>query len=248
MTAALPIARIHALMNALPFASLDEVAPGTSLILAPHPDDESLGCGGLIAALCQAGRPPLVVCATDGAASHPGSAEYPPAKLQALREAEMLAACAILGVPRSRVHFLGMPDGQAPTRGPAFDAAARTIAGLIKTHAIHTIFATWPHDPHCDHQAVAGLAAAAAAAEACGARLMFYPVWGWLLRPGHQLPANAARGRRVDIAKCLPLKRRAIAAHASQYHGLITDSPDGFVLPQALLSVFDRPFEVFLDP
>ncbi len=242
----LPASVIHARLADLPFAGLHEIAPGASLILAPHPDDESLGCGGLIALCCQAGRAPVVVCATDGAASHPGSAAYPPQRLQKLREAEMLAACAILGVSAARVHFLHLPDSQAPSQGAAFDAAVRTMAALIEVHGVQTIFATWPHDPHGDHQTVAALAAAAA--QRGGVRLLYYPVWGWLLPADHRLPADAARGRRLDIAEHLPLKRRAIAAHVSQYGELITDSPEGFCLPQSLLSIFDRPFEVFLDP
>lgn len=242
----LPAAAIHALMNALPFAPLDDIAPGTSLILAPHPDDESLGCGGLIAACCAAGRPPVIVCATDGAASHPGSAIYPPAKLATLRQQEMRAACAILGVPPDRVHFLGLPDSGAPTQGPDVDSAVTRIEALARAHAIATIFAAWPHDPHCDHAAVAEMARQAA--PRAGTRLAYYPVWGWLLPPEHALPENAARGHRLYVADALPLKRRAIAAHVSQYGDLIDDSPTGFRLPQALLSVFDRPFEVFLDP
>ena len=241
-----PAAEILARLVELPLVTLDAIAPGTSLILAPHPDDETLGCGGLIAACCAAGRQPIIVCATDGAASHPGSIKYPPAKLQKLREDEMRAACAILGVPADRVHFLNLPDAHAPTRGPAFDAAAAAIAALANTYGVETIFATWPYDPHCDHEAAAAIARAAV--QLSGARLVFYPVWGWLLPPEHALPADTARGHRLNIAAHLPLKRRAIAAHASQYGDLITDSPTGFRLPQALLAVFDRPFEVFLDP
>ena len=105
-------------MRALPFAPLDTIAPDASLILAPHPDDESLGCGGLIAALSEAGRPPLVVCVTDGSASHPGSRTHPPARLKTLREAELCAACAELGVPAQNVHFLGLTDAKAPIDGP----------------------------------------------------------------------------------------------------------------------------------
>jgi hypothetical protein len=41
-------------------------------------------------------------------------------------------------------------------------------------------------------------------------------------------------------------KRNAVAAHASQYSTLIGDSPNGFRLPPELLSVFERPYEVFL--
>ena len=68
-----------AAMRSLPIAPLEMIFPelvaknNTVMIVAPHPDDESLGCGGLIAQLCSMGRPPLVVIATDGSRSHPGS-------------------------------------------------------------------------------------------------------------------------------------------------------------------------------
>jgi LmbE family N-acetylglucosaminyl deacetylase len=233
-------------LRALPIRPLADIAPGTALILAPHPDDETLGCGGLIAALCAAGRPPLVVCVTDGAASHPGSPTYPPAQLAALRAAELRTACAILGLPANRIHLLGLPDTQAPRHGAALEGAARTIASLAKSHAATTIFATWPHDPHGDHQAVAAIAARAAQLSAT--TLTYYPVWGWLLPPDHPVTAPTPTGARLDITPHLPAKQRAIAAHASQSTDLIPDSPHGFRLPPTLLAVFSQPFETFLDP
>ncbi|HEX2943304.1 MAG TPA: PIG-L family deacetylase, partial [Rhodopila sp.] len=64
----------HRAWRSLPLGTLDHIAgTGTCLILAPHPDDESLGCGGLIATAVAAGRAPLVVILTDGAGSHPNS-------------------------------------------------------------------------------------------------------------------------------------------------------------------------------
>src|ERR1700722_17819790 len=83
----------------LPFGTLDDVTgPGCGLILAPHPDDESLGCGGLIAAGCHARRAPIVAILTDGAMSHPGSKAYPGERLVRLREAEARGAASLLGL------------------------------------------------------------------------------------------------------------------------------------------------------
>lgn len=233
-------------MRALPIAAFDAIAPGTSLILAPHPDDESLGCGGLIAEAVARGRPPFVVCVTDGAASHPGSRDYPPARLARLREAEMLAACEELGLAGDRVTFLKLPDAAAPWDGTAFDGAVARIVSLIRDHDVSAMFATWAHDPHCDHAATATLARRAA--RVAGITLKFYPVWGWLLPPDDAFGEPVPTGARLDITRHLPAKRRAIAAHQSQYTDLITDSPNGFRLPSRLLDVFDAPYEVFLDP
>jgi LmbE family N-acetylglucosaminyl deacetylase len=233
-------------MRALPFATLEEIASGTSLILAPHPDDESLGCGGLIAMASACGRPPVIVGVTDGAGSHPNSRSHPPARLRATRAAELRDAAEILGVGAERVHFLGLPDTRAPLAGPDFDAAVAAVVALMRRDLIATVFASWRFDPHCDHEAMAALAEAVA--QGAGVRLAFYPVWGWLLPQDEALPVASIAGRRLDIAAVLPCKRRAIAAHRSQYSGLITDDPEGFRLPRALLSVFEQPFEVFLAP
>ena len=93
----------------LPLADLHTVTLGCALVLAPHPDDESLGCGGLIAAACAGGQPPIVVVLTDGAGSHPNSRAYPPDRLRTTREAETLAALACLGLLEDRVVFLRTP-------------------------------------------------------------------------------------------------------------------------------------------
>ncbi len=237
---------LHA-MRHLPLADLDTLVPGTSLVLAPHPDDESLGCGGLIAQACARGRPPLVVAVTDGAGSHPASQAYPPSMLKATRAAELRAAVGALGLDEDRLHFLGLPDTRAPEGGPDFDWAVAVTAALVRDHNVATLFATWPHDPHCDHVATAALATVIAAST--GVRVMFYPVWGWLIAPEQVLSVAAVRGARLPMdSAVLTRKRHAIAAHASQYSDLITDDPDGFRLPADLLSIFDRDFEVFLDP
>jgi hypothetical protein len=60
------------------------------------------------------------------------------------------------------------------------------------------------------------------------------------------VPDGRSRGWRLDITASLAAKRAAIAAHRSQHGGVIDDDPSGFVLPAALLAVFERPYEVFL--
>jgi LmbE family N-acetylglucosaminyl deacetylase len=239
--------RLHRLWRALPEGSLDDVtAGGRCLILAPHPDDESLGCGGLIAACCAAARPPLVVILTDGSRSHPGSRQYPPAELAALREREVARAVAVLGLPQQRLVFLRQPDTRAPHAGAGFDAVAHRVAVLALAWRCRTILAPWRSDPHCDHEAAARIAARAAGI--AGVRQLAYPVWGWTLPEETAVDAAAWHGWRLSIAPHLEVKRRAIAAHASQYGGLISDAPDGFRLPPGLLAVFQQPWETFLSP
>jgi LmbE family N-acetylglucosaminyl deacetylase len=238
----------HRVWRALPVGGLDDViGSGTCLILAPHPDDESLGCGGLIAACVAAERPPLVVVLTDGAGSHRNSRTYPPDRLRAVRAQEVRTAVECLGLSPERVVLLGEPDAAAPHDGPGFDAVVARLAGLIGREAACTvILAPWRHDPHCDHEAAS--LAAAAAADITGARHVAYPVWGWTLPAETPVAAPVSTGWRLDIAGFLPAKRRAIQAHQTQYGAVITDDPTGFRLPSALLSVFESRFETFLNP
>ena len=236
----------RAAMEALPFGDLhDLTAGGTAVVLAPHPDDESLGCGGFIAEACRRGQPPLVLVLTDGAGSHPGSRAFPPERLIPLREAEAREAVAALGLPPERISFLGQPDTATPTSGPAFDMAVADIAARCRDASV--LLAPWRHDPHCDHEAAHLMAAAVC--RRTSVRHVAYPVWGWMLPPGQDLDGPAPVGWRMDIAAQIPAKQRAIESHRSQYAGLITDDASGFQLPPDLLAVFRRPYETFLtDP
>jgi LmbE family N-acetylglucosaminyl deacetylase len=77
------------------------------LVVVPHPDDESLGCGGLIASLAVTGRLFHTVFVTDGGASHPGSREWPRHRVAAQREKEAAAALAHLGIGTIHEHSSG---------------------------------------------------------------------------------------------------------------------------------------------
>jgi LmbE family N-acetylglucosaminyl deacetylase len=238
-------ADVFSRFRALPLVGIDTIAnDDIVMVLAPHADDESLGCAGLIAELTRMGRPPVVVIVTDGTGSHPSSHAYPPSRLRALREREALQAVTILGLPAGRLHFLRLRDTATPQYGPEFDSTVTIIAKLMRENQCRILCAPWLYDPHCDHEGAQLIARAAA--EATGAALLSYPVWGWLLANETPVPDEPVRGWRLDIRDHLELKSKAIAAHASQYSDLITDDPEGFRLPADLLSIFKQPYEVFL--
>lgn len=229
----------------LPFAGLAEITGGRALILAPHPDDESLGCGGLIAEACAQNQLPVIAMLTDGAGSHPNSRLYPAPRLRQTRRDETLAAVACLGLPPDNVSFLDYPDTRAPLDGPALHGAADRIAALLRRHGCRSIVASWEDDPHTDH--LAAHRAAVLAAQACGVPHRAYPVWGLLLADDTAVTAAAPSGFRLDVSAHLPAKRRAIRCHASQQAGLITDDPDGFQLQPEFLALFDTPAELYFE-
>ena len=82
------------------------------IVIAPHPDDDVIGCGALIARVAQ-DRPVRVCYVTDGAASHIGSPTYTPRRLRDVREREAARGLRRLGV-RERATFLRWPDGTVP--------------------------------------------------------------------------------------------------------------------------------------
>lgn len=218
------------------FAELVGGAP--FLVLAPHPDDEALGCGGLLSAAAASGHPAAIAWLTDGARSHPNSRAWPPARLAARRRAEAEAAAGVLGVAPARRLFLDAPDGAAPHAGAAFDELAARLEAFAADHAIGTVFATWIGDPHGDHGAAAKLAAAVCARG--GLRHVAYPVWAWTAPKRDWPPAL-----RLDVAAHLARKRQALAAHASQLPGGIVDDPEGFAMSDEFLKYFLRGEEVF---
>jgi LmbE family N-acetylglucosaminyl deacetylase len=229
----------------LPVGDLDALTAGKGLVVvAPHPDDESLGCGGTMAEARARGRDVRVVIVSDGCGSHTHSALYPPAKLRDLRETETVYAVGILGVPAEAVTFLRLPDAGVPSTGPVAEAAAARIAAIARDADAGAVCVTWGHDPHCDHQAAAAIVRLARA-DLGPIRTFAYPVWGWTLPQGTEVGPGPS-GLRLDIGAHRAAKAAAIGAHRSQTTDLISDDPTGFRLEAAMIARFTGPYEIFV--
>jgi LmbE family N-acetylglucosaminyl deacetylase len=218
--------------------------PHPICVLTPHPDDESLGCGGLLANAF-AGHGAHVVLLTDGAASHPGSRAWTARQRKDLRARELDAAISELGGTAEDVTRLGLPDaGMADPSVPVF-AIARRIAALMSRLGARSLFATAPTDAHCDHQATAEIARLAARITC--ARLLFYPVWSRWKRPDFRTELTGMSEYRLETSAMRDRKARAIAAHRSQHGEVITDDADGFVLDPAFVRLFVETDEIFFE-
>ncbi len=232
-----------ALRSVQPIA-LDELIPmGARLIvLAPHPDDEVLACGGLLSAMARRQEDVQLISVTDGEGSHPGSAHWPQPTLRSERRRESERAVACLGLAVSRLHWrrLALTDGQVAE-------AAASLMALLRAHLRpgDVLMSTWRHDGHCDHEAV-GRCAAEAASQT-GATLLEMPVWAWHWAEPDDPRIPWARARKLLLSDDqLRRKRQAINAHVSQ---LQTDPSTGAppVLGTATLQRLLQPFElVFL--
>lgn len=225
---------------------------GRTLIVAPHPDDESLGCGGAIALLSLRRMPVAVLAMSDGTLSHPNSQKFPPARLRALRESEMIAALEILGAGRETATFFRFRDRHVPGEDDAgFDAAVERVARFLADFRPETVLAPWRRDPHPDHRACWQIVRSAMrrgnGASVAG-RLLEYPIWLWELAAGGDWPVEEnIRAVRLDIGAVVARKQAAIRAHASQTTDLIDDDPDGFRLAPEVLAHFNAPYEIFFE-
>ncbi|AOW46374.1 LmbE family protein [Acetobacter ascendens] len=230
---------------ALPIASFNKIAPGTSLILAPHSDDESLGCAGLIATAVQHGRSPVVLIVSDGSASHPGSHAWSPERLALCRQEESRNAATALGLPADRLLFLGLRDAAVPTAGTVFENSVQYLYFLINQHNCRNVFVPWRHDPHCDHVAVWSMGQRLKALQP-ELRILSYPVWGLTLPSEMDIEEALPTGWRLNIEGFLSYKRNAIQEYRSQRGLVVEDDPNGFVLPEHLLEKMLQPYEIFI--
>lgn len=241
-----PASPLLAAAATAPWAGVgDLVGSGGLIVLAPHPDDETLGCGGGLALAAAAGTRVAVVVLTDGRRSHPRSLRYPGDRLATLRRREVGAAVRILTEARGTLRWLGHHDCGLPEDPVGVERLARRVAAEAASFGATAIWATWSQDPHCDHRGAAAVARAAAAMRP-GMAHWSYAVWGRFA----DVPAAAMPSRdsilRLDIGPVRRIKEQALARHRSQMTGLIDDDPDGFVMAEPMQRHFlDHP-EIFL--
>jgi len=220
---------------------IDQLAGhGTLLVLAPHPDDETLGCGAALAAASRIGCKVIVVALTDGRMSHPRSKMFPPERLIALRQSELVDAVCILTRGQGHVIPLGFPD-QGMTHDDIQQARKRLL-DIVDESKVGVIWTTWEADPHPDHQLAARLGR-----EVVEARpdvvLWRFPVWG---RFTEKAPLANDVLYRFSSEPFSAQKAAAIAAHSSQMTRLIHDDPDGFVMGAQTRRHFLASPELFL--
>lgn len=171
---------------------------GRVLVLAPHQDDETLGCGGTLALHRDQGDPVLVVFLTDGSAGDPAG-HYPADEYVAIRREEARRACAVLGV--TDLEFWDLPDGKLAT---VPDLAERLL-GAIRAFEPDTLYYPSGQELHPDHWAVGVGIEDLHRAGRLPCSAYAYEVWA-ALQPTHLL----------DITPILSRKEAAMAHYPSQ--------------------------------
>jgi LmbE family N-acetylglucosaminyl deacetylase len=194
------------------------------LVAVAHPDDETFGCGSVLAHAAARGVATTVVCATRGELG--GDTPGPP--LGRRREAELREACSILGV--SRVEVLGWPDGSV-------DAAVEApIAALLDEEQPDVVVTLDASDGHPDHAAVRDAVLRAVAGRDLRAYLWCLPrslMTQFTGDPSLGTPDDEIT-TCLDVSSYLALRSQAMRAHASQVPPYASMSPE---LADAFLTV-----------
>lgn len=246
----------------------------SAIVFAPHPDDETLGCGGTIIRKKAAGASIQLVFMTDGSQSHASLID--PSQLKAMRRQEAIAAAKTLGVEATDVTFLDFQDGQLSQH---VAAATERVKAVLQAHPTEEIFVPYALEPPADHaatyEAVAGAIRQLAAAGqlAVKPQVYAYPVWYWEHWPWM---APAGKGKKdalrmigtsiksgfgaavfkdfqhaVYIEPAIAQKRAALNQHVSQMKKP-DGSPDWSILSEIangdFLACFFQNYEIFHRP
>src|SRR5262249_26826647 len=115
------------------------------LVIAPHPDDESIGCGGTLCLHRQRGDTVCVVFLTSGERS---SDTEPAETIRAVRETESQRVCEILGV--SGTDYLRLPDLGLPAN---IERAALQLRPVLESRSPGILYLPHPQESHPDHEA-----------------------------------------------------------------------------------------------
>jgi LmbE family N-acetylglucosaminyl deacetylase len=203
------------------------------IVFAPHQDDETLGCGGTILQKVNAGQELVVVFMTDGSTSHANF--LPVSELIETRKLEAMEACKVLGVPESRVHFLGFPDGFLFREQQMAIERVKMILGDLSPDEI---FVPSRLDGTPDHVATNRIVHQAIKNTCLGCIVYEYPIWYWLhwpwisifdldryfikmwlahsLKTGFGFSAHRYFNTSVEVTDVLEIKKNALYKHQTQ--------------------------------
>ena len=201
---------------------------GPLVVVAPHPDEECLGAGGLMYTWARAGQPVAVVSVTDGEAARPRWRG-----LTDLRQQQLKHALRELGGGSILLVRLGLPDGQIHQHMSTLRHVLRQLGNG------GTLIGPFERDGHPDQEQVGRVCCELG--EENHMTVARYPIWAW-----HQSTPATLReyrwGRFALSDAAQQAKARAVRCFQSQLQARV----GGAVLPQHLLRYFEGPEEAFI--
>jgi LmbE family N-acetylglucosaminyl deacetylase len=204
-------------------------ADGPLLVVAPHPDDEIMGAGGLIHTWAGMGRSVTVLSVTDGEAALP-EREH----LDLIRRDELKEALRKLSATHVSVVRLGLPDGRVADFQKKLRGA---ILSLIEPGM--TMIAPYERDGHPDHDVVGGVCCEIAKTH--GIPLARYPIWTWHRSDPTEFH-EVSWGRFPLDSEARRAKTHALQCFMSR---LQPDLPEP-AIARHMMDYFQRSYEAFL--
>ncbi|RYY78210.1 MAG: PIG-L family deacetylase [Moraxellaceae bacterium] len=210
------------------------------VIIAPHPDDEILGCAGLMQQLHELKRDMLLMAVTNGTQSHPESSIYSPVQLNHIRPQESLQALKVLGVQATVQRIaLDIEDG---TISLAQDKLYQLLGKHVQPNDI--LVCTFAKDGHPDHEATGNTVQRFANDQQLACYQVLIWAWHWASPNDGRIPWQQALKLELT-AEQLALKKQAIDCFKSQIE---TDSSTQQqpILPSTAIERILMPYEVYL--
>lgn len=189
------------------------------LVIAPHPDDETLGAGALISYAAERERLAGIIFLTDGGGSHPQGTQG----LQSVRRREARRAVSLLTAHHVSIDWLGWCDGKpSAAKTTQFKRTAMRLAAVIRDRRVDALAVSDPGDGHCDHIAAFDLACEARWRSHRKLQIFTYSVWA---------DASCKGARFCTPPMPIGLRRKALYSHRSQ---LSPRMGKGFRLPTGM--------------
>ena len=218
----------------------------SAMFFAPHQDDETLGCGGIIALKREQGIPVSVVFVTDGGGSHTDHPQITREEIVQIRRQEALTALNILGVESRDIHELNKRDGALYRMTETErQQTIEEMAQLLRVFQPKEVYVTHNKDRSTDHEVTYELVVAAIAAAGVKVDLWQYAIWlHWKSLLFRDLKLEELAGaHRLNIDTVQSKKKQAIETYRSQY--LPIDPESSPLLPPGFLWRFFLAHEVF---
>lgn len=219
--------RIHLLHITATVIGRKMMESDRACIIAPHPDDETLGCGGLLRRLCDRGKAPHVIILSGGGKSHAGCCAVDENVLKSARRSLAQSVLASLGLPASHLHMLDFPDGSISPACPEM----KVLQSLMRSISPQQVFIPHHGEGWPDHLVVRELAERLSLPDSV--EIYQYCVWSWYYNVW-KMGWKTARLLYLDKIE-QESKRKAVQSYIITNGGGITcGKPWSGVLPRIL--------------